>query len=163
MSFPGRPSGGIIRVTKDVTFSGAAGAHVDDLFEITAPVFIERLFGVVTTTTAAGLTIAYFDLFDGAVSIPLSLNNGVMSSLPPGSLIHKAYTAVDTMEVADATAGVLFEAALTVDTFRSFVAIPISGNSSLLRFQHTSAGATSGAVRFAIEYRPLAPGGARPA
>jgi hypothetical protein len=96
--------------------------------------------------------VAFFDAWDGA-STALTLNNGVVSLAPPGSLIAKEFTNANTMAVSSSAAIVLYEPA-TPNVFQPFELVPNGQAVTYIRFRHTSAGVTSGEIRFVVSYVP---------
>jgi hypothetical protein len=147
---------------KLLTLSGNAGAHEDNIFLITTPVEIVRLWGVVETALAAGLTASFWDLWDGTISIPLTLNTGVVSSLPAKSLIVKQDAAATVMTVQSAATGALVELVAGLPPMQPVIPVPKSTAATYVRFRYTSAGVASGAIRFGVEYRSLGSGGISP-
>jgi hypothetical protein len=148
---------------KRLTLSGAVGAHADNLFLVSTPVEISGLFGVVETVLADNLTGAFFDLWDGAISVPLSLNNTVISLLPEKSLLVKQDVAATNLVAQSSATGALVELVAGLPPRQSCIVVPKSATATYVRFRHDSAGATSGVIRFAIEYRSLGSGGVSPA
>jgi len=155
-----RHEGGSSR--KLLALSGNAGAHIDNLFLVTTPVEISRLWGVVETALAAGLTAAYLDLWDGALSVPLTLNTADISSLPAKSLVAKQDVAATALTVQSSATGAIIEPVAGVEPMAPLIIIPKSAVATYIRLRYTSAGVSSGAIRFGVEYRSLGSGGISP-
>lgn len=158
----GRPDGNS-RSRKVLALSGGAGAKTDNLFLITAPIDASSLSGMVTIALNAGLTAAYFDVWDGTVSTPLSLNNGVISSLPVTSWIGKQDIAATAMTVSSSAAAVMTEPATDGQNMHPFQITPKDGVATYIRFRHTAAATSSGTIEFRLAYTSQGPGGASPA
>lgn len=142
------------RCLKTLTLAGGAGAHTDNLFLVQGPIELLELYCVVTTPTAAGLTVAFFDLWDGNASVALSLNNGVISSLPVGSWVGKQLGVGSTFSVLDATTTQLYEPVVAW-VGQPVLIVPTSGNApNHIRLRHTSAGATGGVLQCWATYLP---------
>lgn len=148
----GRPGQDIVTAYADLTLSGGAGAHTDNIFLVPGPIEVISLSGVVGTVLAGGLTAAYFDVYDGNAPTALSINNGVISSLPVGSWIGKTGVAAGTMTISSSAGAVVTEPAAD-DVMQPFQVTPVPGT-TYIRFCHTSAGAASGAIRFRLRYVP---------
>ena len=150
---------GAAPVRKVLTLSGGAGAHAHNLFLVTGPIRIDELYGVVTTALAAGLTAAYFDLWDGTLSVPLTLNTAVLTSLPVGSWFGKQDVAASVMTVQTSAAGALVEQAAGLAPMHPFEIVPKTAVATYLRLRYTSAGTASGVIEIKASYRSHGSGG----
>jgi len=147
------------QATKTITLAGGPGPVEQDLFLVTAPVEISSLSGVVETALAAGLTAAYFDVYDGTASVPLTLNTAVISSLPAGSWIGKQYEASDAMTVQSSSTAALVELSAGSDEMHPCIVVPKDGVSTYIRLCYMVDSAASGVIRVRLEYESHYPGG----
>ena len=144
---------------KLLTLSGGAGAHAHNVFLVTCPVRLDELYGVVTDALAAGLTAAYFDLWDGTLSTPLTLNTAVLSSLPVGSWLGKQYEASDALTVQTAATGALVELSGGLAPMHPAVLVPKTSVATYIRLRYASAGAASGVIDIRASYGSHGGGG----
>jgi len=141
---------------KTLNNGGTAEEQIFNLFQVTGNVELLALGCTVRTALAAGLTLAYFDLWDGTASIPLTLNNGVISSLPKGSWFGKTGLAAATMAIASSAAGALTTHASEQNIFKRVILTQKAGTATYIRFRYTSAGASTGVI---TPYARWAPAG----
>jgi len=142
----------------------AAGGGTEslNLFQIQGCVDIVSLRCEVTTVLSAGpLTEAHFELWDGAAAIDLTLNTGVLTSLPVGSIFGKGDAAGVIMGVLNPTAGAMLEHATEKLVLKEFRIMQKAATATYLRLTYTNggAGAATGQVRPAVIWRPVSQNG----
>jgi len=125
---------------------------------VAGPVEILSIYGVVTTILGANLTLPHLEVHDGAATVALTANGAAISTLVPVSWLGKVGDAADALVVQSAAAPALIEPAQAW-VCRPFLVVPNSQVDTVIRFGHTSAGATSGAIRWRIAYIPHGLGG----
>jgi hypothetical protein len=120
------------------------------------------LWGVVTTVladTGAGLTLAFFNLWDGSSEVEITDNAGAtITNLPAGSIIAKTDVATAVATLIDSTNGAITEDATYLDFRKLFNITAKVGATTTVRFSYTAAGQASGAIQFFIEYLPRSQG-----
>jgi len=159
---------GTARVVKDLTLSGGAGVHEDNLFLVQGPVHIHCLWGAIEEQLANLLSNARFDLYDGSAT---DLTTGsAISNLPPKSWIGKTVVATKALKVLNASSASFHEPILDVTVpsagvmaMKTFVVVPNTSVDTYIRFVHGSVGVTSGKIRFVCEYRTMNSLGISPA
>ena len=142
--------------------AAGGGSESINLFQILGCVDILSLRCEVTTVLSAGpLTAALFELYDGAAAVALTLNNGVLTSRPVGTVFSKMDVAAVTMAVADPTAGALLEHATQMHTYKNFRVIQKTGTNTYIRLTYANGGggAATGAIRPGLIWRPISQNG----
>lgn len=141
------------------TLTANAGDEDLLLFTVTGSVDILAIYGVVTSVLSAGLTGAYFNLWDGAAEVEITDNAGaVISSLPVGSVISKLDIATVVANVIDATNGMILEDATYKQLRKEFNITAKAGATTTIRFTYSAAAVASGSIQFFIEYIPRSQG-----
>ncbi|MFA7070397.1 MAG: hypothetical protein WC144_06110 [Sulfurimonas sp.] len=141
------------------TLSANAGDEDLALFTVIGSVDILAIYGVVTSGLGAGLTVAYFNLWDGASEVEITDNVGAdISSLPAGSVISKLDVATAVVDVVDATNGAVSEDATYKQFRKEFNVTAKAGATTTIRFTYTAAGVASGVIQFFCEYIPRSQG-----
>lgn len=141
------------------TLTANAGDEDLSLFEVIGSVDILAIYGVVTSGLSAGLTVAYFNLWDGASEVEITDNAGSdISSLPVGSVISKLDVATAVVDVIDSTNGVVSEDATYKQLRKEFNVTAKAGATTTIRFTYSAAGVASGSIQFFIEYIPRSQG-----
>jgi hypothetical protein len=147
------------KITTGKTLAANGGSENLTLFTVTGSVDILAIYGVVTTGLSAGLTIAYFNLYDGAAEVEITDNAGsVISSLPVGSIISKLDVATAVVNVVNATNGAVSEDATYKQFRKEFNVTAKAGATTTIRFTYTAAGVASGVIQFFCEYIPRSQG-----
>ena len=80
---------GVLQATIALDANNATKAH--DVFEVSGIVKIKRLRGVLKTkTTLTNMTDCHFNLNDGTIDVPITLDNGLtMSTVAVGSIVDR--------------------------------------------------------------------------
>lgn len=136
--------GGIIRAggkhaTNTITLNANNTSAAVNIFVVTGPVDIRSLHGEVTVaTTLTNLTDAYFDLWDGTVSVPLTKATGAtLSGAGVGSFFLKT-------DVATAELTVLLNNQARISevtgnrTSQHFIAVAKTSAPTYIRFRYTT-------------------------
>ena len=126
--------------------NGGAAEQIFDLYTVGGTILLASISCRVTTVLANNLTAAFFDFWDGTTSIPLTLNTGVISSMPVGSWFGKVSIAANPMLVNNAGAGCVAEHATDMSATKQQIITAKNGVVSKIRFRYTSAGASSGVL-----------------
>lgn len=137
---------------KLITITGTGAEVITNLFTVDCSTELKAIYGIFENVAdVATLTNCYFDLWDGAVSVPLTLASGVnCSGATLGSLIQKA---------ADATQAAIFnnanQARYTEDAnfnraFFGGVMTAKFGATTYIRFRATTGATTSCQIRFRV-------------
>lgn len=140
---------------------GGAGSQSFNLFQVFGQVEVESLCAEVTTAFAAGLTPAYFEVWDNGASLSTALTlaaGGVVSSIAQGSFFAKCDAATVALTVLDASVGtaLAIEHATNHDIFKKFIVRQKSaGGVTFIRFTYTAAGASSGVFIPQISFKTI--------
>lgn len=127
-------------------------------FQIQGTVQIKSLYAVIQTGSFTNCTAAFFDLDDGAIQVPLTLNNGDLSGKLQGTFFAKTGPAANTFSINDPATVDLIEGAV-VEPFHGFIITQKSGQPTNLRFSYTSTDAPPNVqIAVVVEWKGLSQG-----
>jgi len=141
----------------------ASASKVLDLFKVTGIVLVHRIYGHVTTAIGAGVTDAQLVFESDGVSVGVTKNGGVFSSLPVGSLVAKTSKAADTIETqSSAAAAIMDEIDAKKESFRLIQKVTAGvGQTSTIQMLAACAAAPDppvGAIHWHVEYEQISEG-----
>lgn len=139
------PEGSIIRTggrhsSKTITLSASATSASVNVFQLTGTVEVLSLHGEVTVaTTLTNCTAAYFDLWDGTVSVPLSkTTGGVLSGCGVGSFFIRDSDSATEISVLNNNQGRVKEATTGTRLRSNFLVIQKISTNTYIRFNYTT-------------------------
>jgi len=111
--------------------------------------------------SAGPLTAALFELYDGAAAVALTLNNGVLTSLPVGSVFSKNDIAAVTMAIMNPTSGSMAEHATEKEFLKTFRLQQKTATNTYIRLTYANGGGgvATGAFIPGLIWRPVTRGG----
>jgi hypothetical protein len=142
----------------EVLAAGGTLTESINLFAITGTVEITSLFCEVTTVFSAGaLDTAFFNLYDGAAAVAITLNDGVVSSLGVGSVFGKTGLVTETMSIISNADGVVTEHATEELVRKRFIVTQKTGQATYIRFTYTNdnVAAATGGFRPIVYWLPV--------
>lgn len=154
-----------IRTSVSKTLSANNTTANVQLWRVTGSVYINKIYGIVTTAIGANHTGAYLRLNDQTAQQDITLSTGgaTLSALPAGSLIHKdSLAGSDVLTVVSNATGVMYETGTPgVDLSQGFALVKKTGANTDIEYTYTTTDTpTSGVIQFFVEYVPLSADGA---
>ena len=141
-------------VLHEVDFDGS-GPTSENLYRIYGAVRIYGLHADVTTALSADVGNGYVELYDGTISPDVTDAPGPsFNSLVAGTLVHKADTANENIEITEADQARIYE---DTDKFGSqpvFTIVAKEGVATYLRFVYSGTG-TSGSLHWHARWEPI--------
>lgn len=130
------------------------------IFTITGIIYINALYGVVTTALGNN-TAAYFRMNDGTTQNNITLNTGTtLTNSGVGSLISKKGLAASALSVITSTSGKIGETTANQAYFQPFEAQENPLAKTNIEFVYSTTDApTTGAISFYLQWIPLTPTG----
>ena len=147
-------------VYADATITAESGAQVLSLFKVTGSVLIREVTGVVTTAITAGVTTVQLVLQDTGTTVQITKNDGVLSSMPIGTLLAKTGNVGATIEIESAaTCAIMDEVNPKRESFRATQMTPAADVLTRIQMLLTTADAAqSGVIRWRIKYEQISEG-----
>lgn len=151
-----------LMVTRPTTFS-STGTLVIPIFKITGTVYVNALYGVVTTVLAANHRASAFRINDQTSQIYLTAVGGTtLDSAPVGSVIAKVDLVSAAVTLKSSAAGAILEPT----TLETMLFSPImltqktGGIETDIEYRFTSStNPTTGAMTFVCGFIPISPDG----
>jgi len=146
------------QICKTITFD-ADGAATKNVFEIVGAVQVNRIFGVVTTVLSADIGNLKLELDDGSNQADLT-DVVAASSAPAGSLFLKEDDSAGALGLYGSDQIRLIEPTIrpNADSLAPFDILAKSGASNYIRVNYSGT-ATSGAIKWCVEWAPLSEDG----
>ena len=142
-------------VVVTATITTSSGAQVIDLFKVTGSVLIKRITGHVTIAVTAGVTAVQLVLQDTGTTVQITKNDGVLSSMPVGTLLAKTGDASKTIEISSAAAcSIMDEVDPKKESFRA-TQMTADVLTKIQMLVTAADAAQSGAVHWHIEYEQI--------
>ncbi len=132
------------------------------VFHVVGSVFVNALYGVITTDLGANHTAAYFRLNDQTAQVNITLNTGTaLSAAKAGSVIAKSGLAAAAVTLISNSAGRINEPT-TLETvyFSPFTAVKKTAATTDIEYTYSTTDApTSGVIQFFAQFMPLSADG----
>lgn len=146
--------------SKSITLTGNNTTVATPLFTVTGSVYVQRLYGIVTTTLGSNQTAAYWRTNDQTAQVDISLNTGTtVSSMGVGSLLTRKSIATVALTADNSTAAKVTDpvAATATDIFMPFVVTQkVGGVLTQIEYVYTTNQTpTTGAITFYVSYVPM--------
>ena len=145
---------------KSITLTGNNATVATPIFRITGQVYVQRLYGVVTTTLGSNQTVAHWHLNDQTTTLPISLESGTtVSSMGVGSLLIRKSVSTVAVTADNSTAAKVINpvAATAPDVFMPFIAQQkVGGVQTDIEWVYTTNQTpTTGAITFYASWIPM--------
>ena len=141
--------------------AAGGGSESINLFQIRGSVDILSLRAEVTTVCANNLTSALFELYDSTAAVALTLNTGVLSLLPVGSIIEKMDIAAAVAVILSPAAGIMAEHTTELHVLKEFRVVQKTAANTYIRLTYANGGggAATGGFRPFVIWRPVSQDG----
>jgi len=145
-------------VTATATITTSSGAQVLDLFDVTGSVMVKQITGHVEYAITAGVTAVQLVLQDTGTTVQITKNDGVLSSMPVGTLLAKTGDDSKTLEIESAASCFIMD---EVDSKKeSFRAGQMTGDvlTQIQMLLTAADDAQEGIIHWHIEYEQITEG-----
>lgn len=159
LSYSGLPT--ISRSSLSKTFTANNTTASVQLWRITGVIYIEKLYGIITTGLGSNHTAAHFRINDQTTTDPITAAAGSdLSSYPAGGIFYKGSAAADPLSGDNSSTGNLFESNMGLPPITPLGIIKKVGANTDIEYRYSTTNApTTGAADFFIEWRPLSADG----
>lgn len=148
---------------ESITLTGNNTTVATPIFRVTGQVYVQRLYGIVTTTLGSNQTAAHWRINDQTDQANVSLDTGTtVSSMGVGSLLVRKSVKTVALVVYNSTAAKVVDpvAATATDVFMPFAVVQkVGGVQTDIEWVYTTTQTpTTGAITFYASYIPMTEG-----